>query len=356
MPIRFFILLIGVFSSVATAQELINPREHFSGTVAQASRITPLKTPWGKDLTVKNVHPEYPRPTMVRELWLNLNGLWELKDGKLPTTEPFRETILIPFPVESTLSGVGRPMESLVYRRTFVVPTTWPKDGRILLHFGAVDWSCMVFVNGRPVGSHLGGYDPFSFDITGFLRSDNPNELIVWVYDPTNLGEQPRGKQTQTPSGIWYTSVSGIWQTVWLEPVPNPSIRDIHLTGDIDQGEITIRTDISRPNKDLTLYVEAFDGDKPVAQAYGGCNGPILMRIPKESLKLWSPETPHLYQIRVRLLDKETPVDQVGSYYGLRKIDATKDEQGRVRIRLNNRFVFLMGILDQGYWPDGLYD
>jgi len=355
MSIRFFILLVCVFSSVAAAQELINPREYFGGTVGPSPRVLPLKTPWGKDVTIANVHPEYPRPMMVRELWLNLNGNWELRDGARPSAEPFRETILVPFPVESTLSGIGRPMDSLVYRRTFSIPESWPKESRMLLHFGAVDWSTMVFVNGRKVGDHLGGYDPFSFDITECLRSDSPNELVVWVFDPTNRGEQPRGKQVRTPSGIWYTAVSGIWQTVWLEPVPKESIRNVQLTGDIEQGEITIRTEIAQPNKDLTIYTEAFDDDKLVAQGYGGSTGPILMRIPKESLKLWSPESPHLYQIRVRLLDKETPVDQVGTYYGLRKIDTAKDEQGRVRIRLNNRFVFMMGVLDQGYWPDGLY-
>jgi len=355
MPIRLFSLLIYVFSSVAAAQELINPREHFGGVAGPPPQVMPLKTPWGKDVTPESVHPEYPRPMMVRELWLNLNGNWELGDGARPSAESFRETILVPFPVEATLSGVGRPMESLVYRRMFMIPDHWPKESRILLHFGAVDWSCMVFVNGRPVGTHLGGYDPFSFDITDVLPKDKPNELVVRVFDPTNRGEQPRGKQTQMPSGIWYTSVSGIWQTVWMEPVPKESIRNVHLTGDIEQGEITIRTEVSQPNKDLTIYAEAFDGDKPVAQVYGGCNGPLLMRIPKESLKLWSPESPHLYQIRVRLLYKETPVDQVGTYYGLRKIDTAKDEQGRVRIRLNNRFVFMMGVLDQGYWPDGLY-
>ncbi len=352
---RFFLCFALILStSFVTSQELINPRDR-SGGPTTSPRITPLETPWSKELTAKNVHPEYPRPMMVREHWLNLNGPWELKDGIVPATEPFKETILVPFPVESKLSGVGRPMDAFACRRTFTVPETWPKESRILLHFGAVDWSSMIFVNGRQVGAHLGGYDPFSFDITENLRTDRPNELMVWVFDPTNRGEQPRGKQTQTPSGIWYTSISGIWQTVWLEPVPPESIREIRMSGDIDQGEITVHAEVSKPRKDLSVYVEVFDGDKLVSQAYGGCNGPLLVKIPKESLKLWSPDSPNLYQIRVRLLDKEMPIDRIGTYYGLRKIDLAKDEQGRVRIRLNNKFTFLMGVLDQGYWPDGLY-
>ncbi len=356
--LRIFGAIAVVFlcwSIASEAQELINPRELAGGIVPGTPRITLLKTPWGKDVTATNIHPEYPRPMMVREHWANLNGLWEIKEGNRPPSEPFKEKILVPFPVESLLSGITRSMETMIYRRVFTIPDSWPKESRILLQFGAVDWSATVLVNGRRIGAHLGGYDPFSFDITDAVKTSEPNELIVHVHDPTNRGEQPRGKQTSTPSGTWYTSVSGIWQTVWLEPVPKEYIRDVSLSGNIDTGEITILADVSKPRRNLFLIAELFNGEKRIATAYGGSDGPLLLKIPKESLQLWFPDSPNLYQIRVKLLDKESPVDQIETYYGLRKIDLTRDAEGRIRIRLNNKPTFLLGVLDQGYWPDGLY-
>ncbi len=349
------IIVLVLLSGSPKAQELVNPREQSGGITPGTPRTASLKTPWGKEVTPENVHPEYPRPLMVRDRWINLNGLWEVKEGTRPTSEPFREKILVPFPVESSLSGIGRPMESIVYRRFFTIPDTWPKERRLLLHFGAVDWGATVWVNGKQVGTHLGGYDPFSFEITDFVENNGPNELIVAVVDPTNGGEQPRGKQTSTPSGIWFTSVSGIWQTVWLEPVATEYIKSITVTGDVDRGEIAVRAEVSKPRKDLFLVAEFFDGDKSIATVYGGSDGPLLGRIPKDALKLWSPDSPHLYQIRVKLLDKETTVDQIGTYCGLRKIELAPDAEGKIRIRLNNRQLFLLGVLDQGYWPDGLY-
>ena len=306
-------------------------------------------------MTPANVHAEYPRPTFVRSEWLNLNGHWDWRDEN-ERKEGFSHKILVPFPVESVLSGVTRHTERCVYRRMFSIPKDWAEDDLILLHFGAVDWEANVFINGQHVGTHRGGYTPFSFDITSFIRRNEPNELVVHVFDPSQRGEQPRGRQSSVPSNNWYTASTGIWQTVWLEPVPPFHIQTVQIHADYDTGHVTIMPVVSGTHRrDLTVVAEAFDGDETVAKAYGGCEGPLLMQLDPLDIKTWSPDSPHLYRIRVQLLHGDAPVDRVGSYFAFRKIETTRGKDGYPVVHLNGQRLFLMGVIDQGYWPDGLY-
>jgi beta-galactosidase/beta-glucuronidase len=224
----------------------------------------PLKTRWAKDVSPNNALPEYPRPQMVRKKWMNLNGLWDLaitnRDAAKP--ESFSEKILVPFPVESALSGVMKiPGENqqIWYRRTFTIPKKWIGQ-RILLHFGAVDFEATVWVNGKKVGEHRGGYDGFTFDITDFMLPGGPNELIVSAWDPTDAGTQPRGKQVRKPHSIWYTPTSGIWQTVWLEPVSAAYIRELKVTPDVDKSAVTVQPVTTAPLGDYSVEVTIHDG------------------------------------------------------------------------------------------------
>ena len=342
------VVLIVTFGAVAAAQ---TPQ---TGTASRA----PLLTSWGADVTPDNVHAEHPRPTLLRSDWLNLNGNWDWKDES-PTQgmgqEEFTQQILVPFPVGSTLSGIARHTERCTYRRTFSIPKDWAEDDHILLHFGAVDWEATVFVNGQQVGSHRGGYTPFSFDITPFAHRDVPNELVVQVFDPSQRGEQPRGKQSSTPSNVWYTASTGIWQTVWLEPVPPLRIQSIQIHADYDTGHVTVLPTVNAAHRDLTVVAEAFDGDESVAKAYGGVDGPIMMRFDQNNIKPWSPHSVHLYRIRVQLLYKDAPIDRVGSYFAFRKIEIIRGKNGYPMVHLNGKQIFLMGVVDQGFWPDGLY-
>jgi len=323
----------------------------------------PLMTRWAKDVSPDKVHPEYPRPQMVRKDWLNLNGLWEyairLKDEPKPAT--FDGQILVPFPAESALSGVMRRVgeeNRLWYRRTFEIPSEWTGK-RILLHFGAVDWQATVWVNGRKVGDHHGGYDPFTFDITEALNNNGSQELIVSVWDPTDAGSQPRGKQVRQPRGIWYTAVTGIWQTVWLEPVPIASIERLEITPDVDSGLLTLIVQARGVNMETHLddkfgvRVIALDGEKQITESTGHLGSPIRLKIPNP--KLWSPDSPFLYDLRITLMRESNNIDQVGSYFGMRKISLAKDKNGVTRLFLNNTTLFMFGPLDQGFWPDGLY-
>ena len=320
------------------------------GTLAQSM---PLLTSWGTEVTPHNVHAEYPRPMLVRTEWLNLNGHWDWRDES-EQQAGFSHQILVPFPVESVLSGIARHTERCVYRRTFSVPQDWPKDDHVLLHFGAVDWEATIFVNGQEAGVHRGGYTPFSFDITSFVRRDEVNELVVHVFDPSHRGEQPRGKQSGTPSGTKYTASTGIWQTVWLEPVPSFHVKTVQIQADYDAGLVVILPVVNRTHRDLTVIAEVFDGDESVARVYGG-EGPLLIRFDGTTPKPWSPDSSHLYHVRVQLLYKDTPVDMVGSYFAFRKIEMIRGKNGYPAVYLNGEPLFLMGVIDQGYWPDGLY-
>jgi len=317
----------------------------------------PLMTRWAADVRADRVHPEYPRPQLVRPDWLSLNGVWGCtitpRDAAAPAA--FDTPILVPFPVEAALSGVMQRVDEhqrLWYRRTFEVPATW-RGRRVLLHFEAVDWEAVVRVNGRTLGTHRGGYDPFSFDITDALRPDGPQELVVAVWDPTDAGPQPRGKQVRTPEGIWYTPTTGLWQTVWLEPVPEHRIEDPGLVADA-AGRLTVTLDNRYFTRAHAVDVVVLDGAREVARATGA--GEIRLTVPQP--RLWSPDDPFLYDVRITLRAHDDPqkvVDEVTSYVGFRTIALGRDGDGPPRVLLNGRPVFMLGTLDQGFWPDGLY-
>ena len=302
----------------------------------------PLSTRWTKLVSANNTLPEYPRPQMVREAWLNLNGSWDIKfvDGTAGR-------ILVPFPIESALSGIMKHTDRMTYSRLFEIPKGW-LGKRVLLHFGAVDWEAKVSVNGKVLGVHRGGYDPFSFDITQSLKANGENEITVDVTDPTNLGGQPRGKQTLTPGSIMYTPTSGIWQTVWLEPVTRNHIESLKLVPDVDESCLHLTVAGTG-----TVEVVASDGGKKVARITGLAGNELRVAIPNP--KLWSPDSPHLYDLKVTLKSGRKVVDQVTSYFGMRKISLGKDEKGFTRMMLNGKPVFQIGPLDQGFWPDGIY-
>jgi hypothetical protein len=315
----------------------------------------PLMTKWGNNVTPENAWKEYPRPQLVRNHWLNLNGLWDYaitaKDA--PQPEMWDGQVLVPFCIESALSGVGKHVtkdQSLWYHRTFEVPAGW-KGKRVLLHFEAVDWETVVFVNGKEFATHRGGSDAFSHDITEALK-EGKNELIVRVWDPTDAGAQPRGKQVSKPSGIWYTPVSGIWQTVWLEPVAEGAIARILPVPDIDTG--TIRFDLEyHGRKPEAVSCTISDPEGPlVTLTDRRAAGPLLVR--RNGWKLWTPDDPHLYTVSFQVLHGGKVIDEVSSYFAMRKISVGKDEKGLLRLMLNNVPLFQIGPLDQGWWPDGL--
>ncbi len=315
-----------------------------------------LLTRWAKDIDVTAPLPEYPRPMMTRTHWLNLNGLWEyaIQERTASAPETYDGQILVPFAVESALSGVGRQVgenNRLWYRRTFNVPEDWTGQ-RILLHFGAVDWETDVWVNGHHVGRHQGGFTPFSFDLTPALYADGEQEIIVSVWDPSDAGFQARGKQIRNPHGIWYTPVTGIWQTVWLEPVPKTSIHELKITPDVDNSQIVLEVDTVGDMSGLQIAVSVHgDGfSKTVTTS----DNQLAFSI--ENPRLWSPDDPFLYDLSVQLITSgDTRVDAVDSYFGMRKIEMRKDDKGINRLFLNNEALFQYGPLDQGWWPDGLY-
>jgi len=313
----------------------------------------PLATRWTRSVTPENAWREYPRPQLVRKRWQNLNGLWEyaITKRKAPQPTEFEGDILVPFPVESALSGVMRRLgytQRLWYRRTFEVPESF-RTGRLLLHFGAVDWEATVSVNGKQVTQHRGGYDPFTIDITDALRKEGPQEIVVSVWDPTDTGYQPRGKQVLQTEGVWYTASSGIWQTVWLEPVPEIFIERLKLVPDVDRGVVQV-TAFANSGE---VSVRALDGDRQVGEASGPAGAPL--EIPVPDAELWSTANPKLYDLEVQLAEGDKEIDRVDSYFGMRKVSLGKDEAGRTRILLNGEPVFQFGLLDQGFWPDGLY-
>lgn len=316
-----------------------------------------ISTQWSEQVNPDNVLPEYPRPIMERTEWKNLNGLWDyaiIEKGK-HTPSVFDGKILVPFAVESSLSGVGKTVgaeKELVYRRSFDVPSSW-KGKKVLLHFGAVDWKTDVWVNDVKVGSHTGGFTPFSFDITEALQGKN-NTLLVKVWDPTDKGYQPRGKQVSRPEGIWYTPVTGIWQTVWLEPVSESYIQDLRITPDIDNSLLSLKALVKDATSKDLVEVKVFDGQQLVAQGKS-INGECVQVAMPENAKLWSPESPFLYTLKVSLKQGGKLVDEVSSYAAMRKYSSKRDANGIVRLELNNKPLFQFGPLDQGWWPDGLY-
>ncbi len=358
-------VLFALFAAIFVAPASLLPWEK-----AQA----PLETPWAADVDPANVLPEYPRPIMVREAWKNLNGVWDFEpipSINLPLDAIlYSREILVPFPWESALSGIREQYKdtwSAAYRRSFSIPEGWMKDdSRLLLHFGAVDWHCRVFVNGSFAGEHKGGFDAFFFDIGNLVLSDASNELVVLVYDPGNEEGIAVGKQSNRrfeDSGRYtYSPASGIWQTVWLEPVPETYLHDFRIVPDIDREHITVTVNTNTQVEGIETEVIVRIGERVVSRSGGRLFQPFQVEIPNP--RLWWPEDPFLYDVDILLKTAGgTIVDAVESYFGMRKIslgEFYQDDRGRPRgpfqkILLNNEFVFQMGPLDQGYWPDGLF-
>lgn len=316
-----------------------------------------IKTEWSETIDTENVLGEYPRPIMEREEWKNLNGLWDYSITEYGSPKPEKNDgqILVPFPVESSLSGVMEEVGSskeVWYNTGFTVPAGW-NGKNILLHFGAVDWKADVWINDIKIGTHSGGYAPFSFDITPFLNNEETQQLTVKVWDPTDEGPQPRGKQVKEPEGIWYTPVTGIWQTVWLEPVNEKSIHNLRFTPDIDNNTIKISLKSEKADYGDFVEVTVYDGPEIITTAKAAVTQEF--EIPLQDPKLWSPESPFLYRTVVRLISDGEVADEVKSYFAMRKISSKRDENGVVRMQLNNKDYFHFGPLDQGWWPDGLY-
>lgn len=316
-----------------------------------------IKTKWAEQINPSAVLPEYPRPTLERSDWKNLNGEWAYAIREKGEVEPaaFDGNILVPFAIESSLSGVQKNVgekNELWYKRLFTVPSAW-KGKQVKLNFGAVDWKADVFVNDILIGSHQGGFTPFSFDITPYLNGKGEQKLVVRVWDPIEKGYQPIGKQTSRPEGIWYTSVTGIWQTVWIEPVAVNHVTAVKAIPDIDKEVVDVT--VSAAKCCVADYVEValFDGGKEVSVAKG-VTGKAL-RLAVKSPKLWSPESPALYTMKISLYSAGKKIDEVSSYTAMRKISTKRDANGIMRMQLNNKDYFQYGPLDQGWWPDGLY-
>ena len=295
---------------------------------------------------------------MERTQWKNLNGLWQyaIVPEKALTPGEWQGDILVPFAVESSLSGVGKTVgrdQALWYTRTFTVPSEW-KGEDIMLNFGAVDWKCDVWVNDIKVGGHTGGYTPFSLNITSALKAKGENTVTVRVFDPSDRGYQPRGKQVERPDGIWYTPVTGIWQTVWLEPVAKRHIESLRTLPNIDRGTVTVNVNAASPEGTVN-EVKVLDGGKVVATAKSVAGEPVQIVMP-EGFKLWSPDEPNIYDMEITLYAPDGKVaDKVKSYTAMRKFSTHRDKNGIKRIQLNNKDLFQFGPLDQGWWPDGLY-
>ena len=313
-----------------------------------------IMTQWAEKIDPSNVLPEYPRPQQVRDDWQNLNGLWEYaitaKDAARPSE--FDGQILVPFAVESALSGVGRTLtgeDALWYSREFTVPKDW-KGRKILLNFGAVDWKTEVYVDGKLAGEHIGGYDPFSFDITSLLAKGKKHNLTVKVLDQTDAWYQPRGKQVMNPNGIWYTPVSGIWQTVWMEPVPETYIKSFTTVPDVPGAKLAVDVKVENMQPGDICRVQMYDGEFLAGEG-NGYKDAVWVTNPK----LWSPENPFLYDLKIMIIRKGQIVDEVKGYAAMREVTVARDADGHKRMLLNGEPLFQYGPLDQGWWPDGLY-
>src|SRR6478736_2530235 len=317
-----------------------------------------IKTPWADSVHTANVLPEYPRPQLQRNTWQNLNGLWQYT--VLPTAGAndmpanFQGDILVPFCVESALSGVGKTVGKdsiLWYKRTFNVASN-RKGKKILLHFGAVDWRSTVYINGKEIGTHEGGFDPFTFDITSALNKGTQQQLAVRVWDPTDDGPQPRGKQVKHPQGIWYTPVTGIWQTVWIEAVPETYIVSTKQTPDLDAKTITVNISVQNILPGDLINVAVYKNNEKITERSGA---DTTVSLTLDNPETWSPSNPFLYDLKIAVVRKGKVVDEVKSYFAMRKISIAPDAGGIQKMLLNNKFLFQFGPLDQGWWPDGLY-
>lgn len=376
-----FLLLVGGLHEIA------------AGEAAPQRVVSRLTTTWGEQVTPENAWREYPRPQFVREQWENLNGLWDYAITRRTAAAPerYEGKILVPFAVESALSGVGRsftPEDRLWYRRTWTVPSGW-RGQRILLHFGAVDFACSLWINGGLVGAHSGGSDAFSFDVTDYLR-EGANELVLGVTDPTDAGEQPRGKQQLSPRGIWYTPVSGIWQTVWAEPVPRDVyLAELRFTPDVANSRLRVvaLANVATEDHSLAVRFTASTGGRTVASTVVRVNREGWLAVP--NVRLWSPADPFLYDLKAELVRVKSPhgpagkakgaaalpafgageraayaraevlpgaaLDTVSSYFALRSVSmGAGPKAGQPHLLLNGQPIFQHGPLDQGWWPDGL--
>ena len=315
----------------------------------------PILTKWTSDVDPLKPWMQYPRPDMIRNAWLNLNGLWNYAITRKETKpEKWDGSILVPYPIESAISGVRKRVsenENLWYKRDFVIPNVW-NNKHILLNFEACDWETKVWVDGKEVGTHRGGYDPFTFDITQSLGNQKHHELLVCVWDPTDKGTQPRGKQVSSPGSIWYTPTTGIWQTVWIEPVNESYISSFRTVTNADNGTIIFKSDVKNAAGGSISFKIKKEG-KTIATASGNVNNEITLQI-KDPV-LWSPDKPYLYDITIELKKNNKIVDKVKSFTGFRKISIGKTPDSFTRILLNNEFVYQNGPLDQGFWPDGIY-
>ena len=348
MKVKFSFLISIFISAIISGQQ---PSWKIAG-----SRIT---TSWATQVNPSSVLPEYPRPQLKRNTtWINLNGLWQYAIVPEQEKENFPASmdgnILVPFAVESALSGVGRTVGKdsiLWYTRNFTLPASF-RNQQLLLHFGAVDWRCEVYVNGNKVGSHEGGFDPFSFDITTHLKRRGSQELRIRVWDPTDAGPQPRGKQVVNPSGIWYTPVTGIWQTVWVEAVPKTYITSTRQTPEDNKSlKVSVGTYNAQPSD--KVRISAWDGSTKISEQLIDPSATATLNIP--NAKLWSPSNPFLYDLQLSIERNGKVIDNVSSYFAMRKVSLAPDVEGTQRMMLNDQFVFHYGPLDQGWWPDGLY-
>lgn len=352
-----------VASALATVLALTSiglPSGQAAGVTTWSGATPPLPTPWTSQVSPTNALPDYPRPQLARPsaaspTWTNLNGLWQFAswDGfsPIPFGQDLGGKVLVPYPIESVLSGVQKHYDYMLYRRTVDVPKDYTKDGKhVRLNFGAVTYDATVFVNGQQIARHLGGYDAFSADITSALRAGGPQEIIVAVHSPVDGEHIPVGKQRLDPGplgGVWFTASSGIWQTVWLEPVQPTSIASFTATPDVDTGSFTITATYNGEVSGARLSVDVLDGTQKVASGNGIAGSPLRIAVPHPHL--WSPDDPHLYTFKARVKS-----DAVESYAGLREISVEKVD-GKQRVTLNHKPTFLLGTLDQGFWPDGIY-
>jgi hypothetical protein len=340
-PLVISLAVLGALAPAATA------------TAPYSEHLPPLLTPWTRSVSTVAPLPEYPRPQLVRSRWLSLNGRWQYERGQPGEAPPFgrglAQTILVPFPVQSPLSGIQREDTWGWYQRAFALPAGW-NGQRILLNFGAVAWRATVYVNGQLAGTHTGGYESFSLDITQLVHSGGANQLVVGFYDPIGHAGEPVGKQVPgAPHGIFHTASSGIWQTVWLEPVAADHVTALDLVPDLRGSRLTVTASATGGGR---LVVQALDGSRVVASTSGLPGRTIGLRI--RNPRLWSPTDPYLYGLRVRLESGHTVRDDVKSYFGMRSISLGR-VAGATRILINGRYVFETGALDQGFWPDGLY-
>ena len=354
----FYIYLCSIIVKLTEKKDVQNIIPCNISNIHWSPKGDKIKTKWGINLDINNIWKEYPRPQLERKEWLNLNGIWSYSITEIGSNKPKKPDgiILVPFPIESSLSGVMKNFtdnQIIWYEKDIEIPQNW-SNKNILLHFGGVDWKCFIYINNAKVGEHSGGYSPFYFDITDKIRK-GINRLIVKVIDPTNKGYQPLGKQILNPFNIYYTAISGIWQTVWLEPVNKDHIENIEINNNYDEKEIKINF-ILNSKKKLPILLNLDYNGQNIKFIKGLSNNNITIKLKDNEFHGWSPSEPNIYTIKAELLNEINQlIDSITSYTTIRKVEQRKDENGYYRIYLNNKPLFNMGTLDQGYWPDGLY-